>query len=123
MARSRSGRAAASDRQVLETERVHLSRVIEVSSVDENRTAQRGLHARKIRMPILVPIRDDSERVRPGERVIARSGVEYALTETMLCFVHRDGVVYSDRRASGEQIVDQRQRGRFAHVVRIWLER
>src|SRR5687768_7380191 len=57
------------DREVPEAEREHLLGRVEVPSVDYDGLPQRGLDALEVRMPVLVPVRHDRERVRALQRL------------------------------------------------------
>ncbi len=48
----------------------HLLDVVKISAIDDDRLLERALYPLEIRMAVLVPIRDDYERIRTRERLI-----------------------------------------------------
>ena len=86
--------------------------------------AQRSLDPREVGMAVLVPVGHDGERVGAGRAPRSSTPrTRRASPSRRLRLVHRDGIVRDDRRAGREQLLDQRQRRRLAHVVRVRLER
>ncbi len=80
-------------------------------------------HPAEIGLAKLVPLRHDRERVGAGQRGVAVVRVSDLGPEDAARHFHRLGIVGLHRRASREQAADERNRGRFAHVVRLRLER
>ena len=115
---------SAADRAIREAELLHLARIVEIAAVEDDRTRQRALDAREVRVPELVPLGDDDERVGALERVVVRRRVGRSgrpRRRRASCMRHR--IVRDDGRAALEQLVDQRERRRLAHVVGLRLER
>ena len=58
----------------------------------------------------------------PLERLIVRLRVLDRLADAALGLVHRHGIVRDDLRTGRQQFLDEHERRRFAHVVRVRLE-
>src|SRR5678816_1330518 len=78
----------ATDRVICEAQLRHPMQRVEIAAIDDDGPAQRALDPSEIRMTILVPVRDDGERVGIGERIVARRREANALAKAPLAFIH-----------------------------------
>jgi hypothetical protein len=92
------------------------------ASITTGRRSAR-LDAHEVGVAVLVPVGHHDQRVGARERVVVGLGVVDGAVEPAPGLVQRGRVVGAHRRAAGEQLVDQGERGRLAHVVGLRLER
>src|SRR3954470_1725962 len=100
----------------------HLLDVVKFSAIDDDRLLERALHPLEIRMAVLVPIRDHDQRVRAFERLIVSLSIIYSVAEQTSGVSEGGWIVRADRYSLSEQVVYQRQRRSFAHVICARLE-
>src|SRR5665213_435082 len=110
---------SASYRVVNETDCRHLARVVKIAPVNDDGTLQSSLEAVEIGMAVFIPISDYDKRISTIERFIPRFGVGDLATrssEPTSRLVQRGWVMRANRSSPTEQLLNQYQRRRFAHV-------
>src|SRR5689334_16756545 len=111
----------AADAEITKASFFRFLAIIDVPKVDQDPAAKRRRNFLQVERSELVPLGHDDERVctrRRGVRVIR----ELDSIEHLLGLLASDRVERAYLCAALEQQVDQRNRGRFAHVVGVGLE-
>src|SRR5207253_3043534 len=111
----------AANAAIGEAEAAHRFRVVDVSSIDDDRAAHELLDASHVELAELIPLGDQHDRVRT-RRNLVRTLEIFHLREEQPGSLHRGRVICSDFGASSKQDLGDADSRRLAHVVGFGFE-
>src|SRR6266550_3223077 len=116
------GRALlAANAAIGEAKAAHRFRVVDVSSVHDDRAAHELLDACHVELAELIPLGDQDDRVRPRRNLVRTLQILH-LREEHPGSLHRGRVISSDLSAGSKQDLGDADAWRLAHVVGIGFE-
>ena len=116
------GYSLATDGAVFESGVGKFLRVVDVAAVDDEGVLHGLLHHAETRHAELLPFGHEEESVGIEQCFVHVVAVSDDVTHAALAFVHGNRVIDSNYSTSLGELVDKHECGRFAHVVRFWLE-
>ena len=119
---SRKRHARPADREVGKAELAHRVRLLEIPAVENDRLLEKTLHAVEVRPAKLVPLGHDQQRIGAVDRLVVLAMVADPVAEHLAGDFHRLGVVRLDLTTRRQEVFDQADRRRLAHVVGARLE-
>ena len=121
----------ASDGAVLESGVSEFLGVVDVAAVDDEGVLHGLLHHAEARHAELLPFGDEQQSVGVEQcfvHVVAVNDLAcdgrgvFSRSHSTLAFVHGDRVIDADGGAGLDELVDEHEGGRFAHVISFWFE-
>ena len=116
------GDSLATDSAVFKTGVGEFLSVVDVAAVDDEGVLHGLLHHAETRHAELLPFGHEEEGVCVEQCFVHVVAVGDDVAHAALAFVHGNRVIDSNYSASLGELVDKYECGRFAHVVRFWLE-